>query len=118
MLCYILCLILVSISFSSFFLISSTDEVMIAGTINQVHVPCAMGNTVDKRSLNNGYSADAILAGKACSKHHMLTVRLLFSASAAFMWDSTKPASSSDCPTYSLEWVGQGFQEELGFTYW
>ena len=36
-----------------------------------------MENTVDDRSLSDGYSADAILAGKACSKNYMLRVRLL-----------------------------------------
>ena len=39
---------------------------------------CAMGNTFDDRSLSDGYSADAILARDACSKHYIHTVRLLF----------------------------------------
>ena len=46
---------------------------------------CAMGNTVDDHSLSDGYSADAIVAGEACSKNYMLTVRLLF---RSWRWDS------------------------------
>ena len=45
------------------------------------------GNSVDddEHSLNDGFSADAILAGEACSKHYMLPVRLLF---RLWRWDS------------------------------
>lgn len=46
---------------------------------------CAMGNTFDDRSLSDGYSADAILARDACSKHYIHTVRLLF---RSWRWDS------------------------------
>ncbi len=37
---------------------------------------CAMGDTVDGRSLKDGYAAEAIVAGEACGKHYMVTVRI------------------------------------------
>jgi len=33
-----------------------------------------MGDTVDERSLKDGYAAEAIVAGEACGKHYMVTV--------------------------------------------
>ncbi|KAL7427677.1 LOW QUALITY PROTEIN: hypothetical protein ACHAXH_003770 [Discostella pseudostelligera] len=35
---------------------------------------CAMGDTVDERSLKDGYAAEAIVAGYACGKRFMVTV--------------------------------------------
>jgi hypothetical protein len=37
-----------------------------------------MGDTVDERSLKDGYAAEAIVAGEACGKHYMVTVRMPF----------------------------------------
>ena len=38
---------------------------------------CAMGDTVDERSLKDGYAAEAIVAGEACGKKYMVTVSIL-----------------------------------------
>ncbi len=35
---------------------------------------CAMGDTVDERSLKDGYAAEAIVTGEACGKRYMVTV--------------------------------------------
>lgn len=35
---------------------------------------CAMGDTVDERSLKDGYAAEAIVSGEACGKRYMVTV--------------------------------------------
>jgi hypothetical protein len=38
-----------------------------------------MGDTVDKRSLNDGYSAEVVVTGEACGRHYMVTVRIALS---------------------------------------
>lgn len=35
---------------------------------------CAMGDTVDERSLKDGYAAEAIVSGEACGKRYLVTV--------------------------------------------
>ena len=35
---------------------------------------CALGDTVDERSLKDGYAAEAIVSGEACGKRYMVTV--------------------------------------------
>ena len=35
-----------------------------------------MGDTIDERSLKDGYAAEAIVAGEACGKKYMVTVRI------------------------------------------
>jgi len=35
---------------------------------------CAMGDTVDGRSLKDGYAAEAIVSGEACGKRYLVTV--------------------------------------------
>ncbi len=38
-----------------------------------------MGDTVDERSLKDGYAAEAIVAGEACGKKYMVTVSIALS---------------------------------------
>lgn len=35
---------------------------------------CALGDTVDERSLKDGYAAEAVVSGEACGKRYMVTV--------------------------------------------
>lgn len=35
-----------------------------------------MGDTVDERSLKDGYAAEAIVAGEACGRKYMVTVSI------------------------------------------
>jgi len=61
---------------------------------------CALGNTVDERSLKDGYAAEAIVTGSACGKEYLVTVSE--KNSVGFMYDVSDIANPSLAQVFHL----------------
>ena len=61
---------------------------------------CAMGDTVDERSLKDGYAAEAIVAGEACGKRYLVTVSE--KNSVGFLYDVSDIGSPELVETFHL----------------
>ena len=51
------------------------------------HAACAMGDTVDARSLKDGYAAEAVATGEACGRNYLVTVSE--KNSVGFLYDAS-----------------------------
>lgn len=61
---------------------------------------CALGDTVDERSLKDGYAAEAIVTGTACGKTYLVTVSE--KNSVGFMYDVSDITSPSLAQVFHL----------------